>query len=173
MGPGSMVDFLGVYVFGYGSLVRRPDGVACSLRGFRRRWGVAMDNTRDVPGYKFYVDSATGERPAVFVAFVDLEEARGASAEGVAFAVDEAQLAALDDRERSYARVDVRERLSVVFDGPVWAYIGRPEARERFARGMAAGTTVVSREYRDSVPPVDGEAPPVRELTRLPVPLSP
>jgi cation transport regulator ChaC len=44
------------WVFGYGSLL--PAGVAalpagavpCRLRGWRRTWGVAMDNARDLPG---------------------------------------------------------------------------------------------------------------------------
>ena len=42
-------------VFGYGSLV--ADGAQpCELRGFRRFWGVAMDNRVDLPGYKHFED---------------------------------------------------------------------------------------------------------------------
>jgi hypothetical protein len=60
------------YVFGYGSLVaplgldlaraRRREGFVADLPGFRRVWGVAMDNRRDLPGYKCYVD-ADGRHP--------------------------------------------------------------------------------------------------------------
>jgi cation transport regulator ChaC len=162
-----------VFVFGYGSLVERADGVSCALRGFARRWGVAMDNTRDLPGYKFYVDRVTGERPAVFVAFLDLEESPGAEVEGIAFGVDEAALAVLDDRERNYARVEVTEQLSVDLGGPVWTYVGTTDARERFERSARDGTAVISREYLDSVPATEPDRLPVRELRRLPVPLSP
>ena len=70
------------FVFGYGSLAALGDGVApsrtpraegfvCDLRGYRRQWGVAMDNSRDLPGYKHYTD-AVGRRhigpPIIFAA---------------------------------------------------------------------------------------------------------
>ena len=35
-----------------------------------------MDNTRDLPGYKYYV-APDGTRPAVFVAFLDVAAGRG------------------------------------------------------------------------------------------------
>ena len=60
------------FVFGYGSLVRRPDGIPCHLLGHRRAWNVAMDNRRTIPGYKYYVDPETGERPPVRVTFLSL-----------------------------------------------------------------------------------------------------
>ena len=40
------------FVFGYGSLLRRPGGIPCHLLGHRRAWNVAMDNRRTIPGYK-------------------------------------------------------------------------------------------------------------------------
>ena len=40
------------------------DGFVCDLHGYRRQWGVAMDNRRDLPGYKHYTDEF-GLRPAV------------------------------------------------------------------------------------------------------------
>ena len=68
-------------MFGYGSLTARPglvvtrelkeDGFVADLAGLRRTWGVAMDNRRDLPGYKYYTDAA-GRRPQVFVAYLDL-----------------------------------------------------------------------------------------------------
>jgi hypothetical protein len=73
------------YVFGYGSLAAaglaglnrtpRREGFVADLEGFERGWGVAMDNTRTVPGYKCYVDR-TGSRPDVCVAFLDLTRRR-------------------------------------------------------------------------------------------------
>lgn len=138
-------------------------GRVATLRGYERRWQVAMDNRVDLPGYKYYVDSKTGERPPVCVAFLDLAPASGRSVKGVVF---EADLDALDGRERNYARREV-------MDGVV-AYIGTPDARERYRRGP----TVVSAEYLESVrrglarigastesPPV-----PIRHLERIDLP---
>src|SRR3954452_9313466 len=75
------------FVFGYGSLVEALDagGRAAHLDGYRRRWQVAMDNSRDLPGYKYYVDPRTGERPRVFVAFLDLAPDPRARVNGVLF----------------------------------------------------------------------------------------
>ena len=35
--------------------------------------------------------------------------------------------------------------------GPIWAYAGLPEARERYAAAAAAGRAVVARAYVDDV----------------------
>jgi hypothetical protein len=131
-----------------------------------------MDNTRDLPGYKHYIDPETGERPAVFVTYVDLAPDPGARTTGIKFAVDAEALEALDRRERNYERVEVAQG--------VCAYIGTRAARERYDRGRANGTAVVSREYYEGVrdglaaigvaldpPPV-----PVRTLTRIDAPLA-
>jgi gamma-glutamylcyclotransferase (GGCT)/AIG2-like uncharacterized protein YtfP len=119
------------------------------LPGYRRRWQVAMDNSLDLPGYKYYVDAATGNRPAAFVTFVDLAPDAGSAVNGVVFPVEEGALPALDARERNYERREVTDRLSAALDGRVWAYFGRDEARERYQLGRSAGTAVVSRRYRD------------------------
>jgi hypothetical protein len=131
-----------------------------------------MDNTRDLPGYKHYLDPETGERPAIYVAYVDLAPDPKARTTGIKFAVDAAALEALDRRERNYERVEVA-------DG-VWAYSGTRAARERYQCGRANGTAVVSRAYYEGVreglarigvaldpPPV-----PVRTLTRIDEPLA-
>jgi len=126
-----------------------------------------MDNRRTIPGYKFYVDAETGERPAVFVTFVCIWPEPGASVEGVLIEVGDAGLAALDARERNYDRHDVSPHLDV--DGPVWAYAASAAGRERFAAGHAAGTAVVSEEYlaRIPIPARPGPVPlPVRRLLR-------
>jgi hypothetical protein len=133
-------------VFGYGSLNAEAATRPAELTGWRRTWGVAMDNTVDLPGYKHYVDEATGERPAVFVAFLDIEPAVGETVPGAVFAVDDARLAELDARERNYARVDV-----VTSAGPAVAYAGLPEARERRRRGVAEGRCLGPRRYHDEV----------------------
>lgn len=139
-------------------------GRVATLTGYRLSWQVAMDNRVDLPGYKYYVEEATGERPAVCVAFIDIEPDPQASVRGVVFEPDD--LAALDDRERNYARQEV-------MDG-VFAYIGTPAARERFRMGP----TVVARSYHDAVqaglarigastaPP----ALPIRDLRRIDIP---
>ena len=135
------------FVFGYGSLLEEATGVPCRLRGWGRRFGVAMDNTRTIPGYKYFRDPRTGARPAVFVAFLDVEPEPGAAVLGVAAEVDDARLAALDTRERNYARIDISAALDRDLGAPVWAYTGLPEARARYARGP----TVVPRAYLESV----------------------
>jgi gamma-glutamylcyclotransferase (GGCT)/AIG2-like uncharacterized protein YtfP len=156
------------------------------LPGYRRRWQVAMDNSVDLPGYKYYVDAATGERPAAFVTFVDLAPAPGSSVNGVVFPVDGHALPVLDARERNYERRELTGPLSVELDGRVWAYFGRDEARERYERGRAAGTAVVSRRYGDLVrdgfaqlgseeltrfaASTDDPSVPVRDLERVELP---
>ena len=65
------------------------------LRDHRCGWGVAMDNRRTIPGYKFYVDPETGARPEIYVAFVCIWREPGASVEGVLFEVDDDGLAAI------------------------------------------------------------------------------
>jgi Gamma-glutamyl cyclotransferase, AIG2-like len=132
-------------VFGYGSLVAggaRP----ATLSGWRRTWGVAMDNTVDLPGYKHYEVPETGERPAVFVAFLDIEPDPGAEVPGAVMEVAAEALPALDARERNYARTAVQTSA-----GPAVAFAGRPQARERRRRGVAAGTCVVHRGYLEAV----------------------
>jgi hypothetical protein len=134
------------------------------LRDHRRSWGVAMDNRRTIPGYKFYVDPETGERPEVYVAFLCIWHEPGASVEGVLLQVDDDGLAALDRRERNYDRHDVSPHVDA--DGRVWAYVASAAGRERCAAGRAAGRAVVSTEYLAGVP--DSEPPdlPVRPLLR-------
>ncbi len=136
------------YVFGFGSLAA-GDGVPCRLRDHRREWGVAMDNRRTIPGYKVYVDPETGERPPVYVAYLDIEPDQGAHLNGVAFPAPD--LAYLDRRERSYHRRDVTDLVDADVGGRVYAFVGRPEARERLAAGRAANTAVVARHYLEHV----------------------
>jgi cation transport regulator ChaC len=140
------------FVFGYGSLVydhREP--FACRLAGYRRRWTVAMDNSLDIPGYKYFVDADSGERPRVFVTFLNIEPDRDSDVNGIAFEVSDAALAHLDERERNYARRDVTALVSENLGGRVYAFVGRPEARERCAGARRDGRAVVSRGYYEGV----------------------
>jgi hypothetical protein len=108
-----------------------------------------MDNSVDLPGYKYYVDPADGSRPAVFVAFLDLVPDPACAVNGIVFPVSGDELRALDARERNYARVDVTDRLPV--DGRAWTYTGTDGARDRFARAMSRGEAVVDRAYLELV----------------------
>jgi gamma-glutamylcyclotransferase (GGCT)/AIG2-like uncharacterized protein YtfP len=124
-----------------------------------------MDNRQTIPGYKYYVDAVTGERPAVYVTFLCVWPERGASVPGVLLEVDDAGLAALDARERNYDRVDVSAHVDGG-DRRVWAYLASAGGRQRFAAGRAAGTAVVSDEYLASVPDDVPPGLPVRRLLR-------
>ena len=149
------------FVFGYGSLVARghvaptrafhDDGFVADLRHFRRCWGVAMNNRVNIPGYKYYLDEE-GNRPAVYVAFLDLRPDRGQSVNGVCLPVDQDALAGLDQRERNYVRRDVTALCDVPGGGGrVWTYVGSPAGRRRFTTSHAAGQAVVDRAYLEAV----------------------
>jgi cation transport regulator ChaC len=142
------------YVFGYGSLLERrhePARGLAELRGFRRTWNVAMDNRQTIPGYKHYIDRATGERGAWFVTFLNIVRDPGASVNGVMFAVDDALLERLDCRERNYERVDVTADVVDQVNGRVWAYVGSRDAEHRFLCGCRTGRAVISRDYYAAV----------------------
>ena len=156
-----MRAFTPQYVFGYGSLTARPGpiptrdlkehGFVADLAGLRRTWGVAMDNRRDLPGYKYYTD-ADGRRPDVFVAYLDLVEAvedSGRTVNGMCLPVDEAALEQLDSRERNYERTEVTDRLACAAPSGsrIWAYIGSAAARERLAEGRRTATAVIDAAY--------------------------
>ena len=139
------------YVFGYGSLAAAVSGsFVAHLSGGARGWGVAMDNTHDIPGYKWYA-TPDGERPSVHVCFLDLQlnAGRGDAVNGVCLPVNDGGLAVLDARERNYTRVDVTARIDC--GARVWTYVGSAAGRARFAEGVAAGRAVIARAYLDTV----------------------
>lgn len=146
-------------LFAYGSLVAVPAGATARpavLRGFRRRWDVAMDNRVAIPGYKVYVDPESGAQPPVYVTFLAVgPDGGGGRVGGVVFPVGVDELAVLDRRERNYERVDVSDLVDGLVDGAlgarVWAYAGREDARERYRAGAADGSAVVARAYVESV----------------------
>lgn len=139
-----------LHVLGYGSLV--AEDVARGARparlpGFRRVLGVAMDNRAEIAGYKVYL-APDGSRPAVHVAFLDLEPDPQSTVNGTLREVTGAELETLDARERNYVRVEVTVEGA---SGPIFAYVGSSAGRERLARGRAEGTAVVARAYLDRV----------------------
>ena len=143
------------HVFGYASLVALPEQGALPgcLRGYRRYWGVAMDNWDAVNDPKHFVDPKTGERPHIRVAYLDIEPIRSrgepgaAIVNGLAIPVDAARLAALDEREVNYERIDVTHAFQPPLDGRVFTYVGTAAARERCAQGRADADAFVSRDY--------------------------
>jgi cation transport regulator ChaC len=148
------------FVFGYGSLTNRAedrtvrDASVARLPGFRRVWNVAMDNSVSIPGYKHYLDPRSGERPAVFVTYLNIEPAAGVSCVGALLPVDANDLSRLDRRELNYRRIDVTElveRTAADPSLPVWTYLGLDAALARHRQGLAAGTAVVQREYLETV----------------------
>jgi hypothetical protein len=137
------------FVFGYGSLAADlADGHVTDLHGYRRVWGVAMDNSLDLRDYKHYRLRSDGSRPSVFVAFLDVVADAGATTRGVCVPVAEDELPAIDRRERNYDRVDVTDAVPAA-RGTVWAYVGTSAGRMRLRRARQAGRAVVSRDYLD------------------------
>lgn len=132
-----------------------------------------MDNRRTIPGYKYYVDPATGERPPVHVTFLNLYPAAEGRVNGIAFPVTAYALQELDRRERNYDRIDVTRLLDVDLGGTAWTYLGSEAARERFA----AGAAVVSQDYfeqiREDFATVGGLEAFDQSTDRLTVPLRP
>jgi hypothetical protein len=149
----------GDFIFGYGSLAElafvpgrepRDEGFVADLPGFARGWGVAMDNRRDRPGYKYYT-AADGSRPAVFVSFLDVWAVGGVAAvNGLCLPVDAAALTRLDRRERNYARLDVSDRIDAG-GARVWVYVGTPAARERLRDARGDGRAVIDAGYLRAV----------------------
>ncbi|HVY96376.1 MAG TPA: hypothetical protein VHA54_05380 [Solirubrobacterales bacterium] len=147
------------YVFGYGSLVELTAPLAVGerlfpavpgrLRGFRRRWGVAMNNWEAAESEKHFVDPASGLKPSVAVAYLDLEEAPGQAVNGLAIPVDARRLRELDRREGNYERVEVSPAFEPGLAHTVYAYRGSAAARAR-CEG-ADGEVCVSRQYAERI----------------------
>jgi hypothetical protein len=142
------------YVFGYASLVASGEAellVPGRLHGYRRRWGVAMNNWEGGEDVKRFLDRGTGERPHIRVAYLDLREQEESAVNGAALPVDANRLAALDAREINYSRVDVSPAFEGSVSGRVFTYIGLDAAHERCRQGLAEGNIFVSRDYAAAV----------------------
>jgi cation transport regulator ChaC len=141
------------YVFGYASLVALEDADALSgrLRGFRRCWGVAMNNWEGGEGAKHFLDRESGERPRIRVAYLDIERSDGSGVNGVAIPVEVERLAALDEREINYQRVEVTEAFEGPASGRIFTYVGLDAARERCRQGTTDGNVFASQDYAAGV----------------------
>lgn len=148
------------YVFGYASLVGLRADSSGDVReapqpgrlyGFRRYWGVAMNNWEGEEGGKHFLDPETGERPRIRVAYLDLYTQPAGVVNGLALPVDAERLAALDAREVNYKRVEVTRAFEPPLLGRVFTYVGLPAARVRCRQGTEAGDVFVSSAYASSV----------------------
>lgn len=147
------------YVFGYGSLVeltqpltvdgRLYPAVPGKLSGFRRRWGVAMNNWETTDAQKHFLDPESGLKPKLAVAYLDVEEAAGETVNGLAIPVDPDRLAELDLREGNYRRADVSARFEPALAQTVFVYHGTAAARARSAEN--GEHVYVSRQYVERV----------------------
>lgn len=146
--------------------------VPCSLHGYGRTWGVAMNNWEGGEAVKHFVDPA-GNRPRVVVAYLDLEERLGASVNGLAVPVDAGRLEELDRREVNYGRIEVSGALEPRLEGRAFIYAGTDAGRER--RRRPAAEVVVGTEYvarvRDAFEALGPEALAEFERTTEPISL--
>jgi cation transport regulator ChaC len=143
------------YVFGYGSLVELTEPlveagrvfptVLGRLSGFRRRWGVAMNNWEATEAEKHFVDPNSGLKPRIRVAYLDIVEHAEGSVNGLAVPADSGRLADLDVREVNYVRVDVSEAFHPRLPQRVFTYMGTDAARERCRRSDLGGIHVSSQ----------------------------
>jgi cation transport regulator ChaC len=149
------------YVFGYGSLVELTQPLALGerlfpavpgrLHGFRRRWGVAMNNWEAGEGEKHFVDPTNGLKPKLAVAYLDIEEMDGEAVNGLAIPVDAARLRELDAREINYERIEASSAFEPALARTVFVYRGGEEARRRRCIGADDGEICASRQYVERV----------------------
>jgi hypothetical protein len=129
-------------------------------------WGVATDNLRSIPGYKMYLSRSDGSRPAVYVAFIDIEPDPSSVVNGVVLPVTPAELELLDRRERNYDRVDVSGQIEG--ESPERC---SPESRGSGARRRAFGPVLAGTTFRlRSSPDVPAALLPVGRSGCAPAP---
>jgi pimeloyl-ACP methyl ester carboxylesterase len=140
-------------IFGYGSLLsitslERTLGRSyagpfqtCQLRGWRRRWNVAMPNKAFV-----YRDGGAWVTPDK-IFYLNVERDEASSVNGILFVVSTEELKQFDEREWIYDRVDVSERLADVRveGGAAWVYGGKPEFTGAHPAGPGQGA--IRRTY--------------------------
>jgi cation transport regulator ChaC len=160
IGPMTMAD--GTWVFGYGSLVS-PASLADTIgrtvvsgvdthdavvSGFARRWNYgSIHSVGD-----WTLDDGTHVDGGTIIALGIVESAPD-SVNGTISLVTTDALAALDRRERNYARIDVTDRVASAVEvvGVIETYVPRPSSIERYERARDAGTAGVRRTYWDLV----------------------
>ena len=149
------------FVFGYGSLVNilnleqylgrklipGADFIICNLNNFRRCWNVAMDNSLDLPDYKYYCDRLTGNRLPGFVTFLNIYSSESDAIAGILFSVTNAELQNLDRRERNYYRIDITAKIDANINGTAWTYVGLNEACKRYQTGLEQKNGMICGDY--------------------------
>jgi cation transport regulator ChaC len=149
------------WVFGYGSLVDpdslgrtlgrqvtpQVDFVAAELTGWGRRWNYGVGHV-----------AGTWRRPdgsvvdgGVIVA-LGVVPAAGEAVNGIVARVSGVEIAALDQRERDYDRVDVTTSVTVRHevlepDARIVTYVPRPSAIERYERARDEGRAGIRSTY--------------------------
>ena len=123
------LDFLGAELAGWGR--RWNYGVGHVVGSWRRQDGVVLDDGVIVAlGVVASVDETTN---------------------GIVALVSEVEIAALDQRERDYDRVDVTEAVTVIGEiGPdarVVTYVPRPSAIERYEQARDRGRAGIRSTY--------------------------
>jgi cation transport regulator ChaC len=156
----------GVWVFGYGSLVSPEsfgltlgrqlewgiDVFVAELRGYGRRWNYGVMHTVGIG-----VDETGAATQHTLVA-LGLVPSEDESVNGVIGWVSDAELVALDHRERHYDRVDVSRLVAaegapdaLLGRAPVMVYVPRAEAIARYEHERDRGTAAIERRYWDLV----------------------
>jgi dephospho-CoA kinase len=150
------------WVFGYGSLVSPAsmartikrvaepgvDFFEAELSGYGRRWNYGVEHI--VASWE--LDDGTVVDEGVIVA-LGLVEAPGETVNGVIASLSADELAYLDRRERNYDRIDATDIITTAADtsDPIYVYVPRRSAIERYETARDAGTAGVRRTYWDLV----------------------
>lgn len=141
-----------IALVGYGSLLSRLSlertlgrtytgpFLQCTVRGWRRTWDAAM------PNRKFYTEGPEGRTTPRAILYLNVTRDPSTNINGVIFVVDHEELAAYDQRESIYDRVDVTADLDVnVEGGPIYMYVCRPE--HRVANAISPADAAVRATY--------------------------
>ena len=151
------------WIFAYGSLVS-PESLATTigrtitpghgmhvveLTGYGRRWNYGSKVLRGD-----WTNDDGAEIVDGLVVSLGVVQSPTESINGVIFAVDDDELAHLDQRERAYDRLDVSDRITLLdasagerIDEPVAIYFPRPSSVARYERGRDAGNAAIRKSY--------------------------
>ena len=99
------------YVFGYGSLMN-PSSLQKTLPGAKIFAGASL------LGYRRKINA-----PVDDYLYLNIVASKGWKVEGVVIKVSEQELRLLQTREVGYQCLDVSDKLSKIFDGPVFTFV--------------------------------------------------